>query len=290
MLPDGNHSEVYTQPIRFPNLLNTDNLLITNPDNNKYKFKLFIVKDHEVDFHATKYVRFHIIKTTLDTKLPVSRDVFALSNVEYLKFGNSENEELDKTIWMNANEIVKEHCSPDLASKELEEIKDNIISKAKEQNLVFVRTANYLKAKTVTNCQDGYFDALKAKSLLELNAVTADVQCPIEHFNKIVSNFLTAEKVTTKCISDQVVILNTRVPNMDLENEIVPIVAYALSKAINVRGRVSTLFDPKELDFFNQSQKEYRTFTQKVYDWIKSWRNFEVNADMNKKNDPMDFQ
>lgn len=251
MAVEGN-PEVYRHAIRFEKLLDHDIVEIPTPGQSS--FKLFVCALERVDFGATIYTRFRIVRTPRSMFLPVAEAGSLFTNfnpdsrrqcIEGIQEYSPDTTIVEKDGSIKIESVQKEYVSKHICMLKgngrnvaFKTIKDKIIGKSfksyapKRRNIY----------ETITNYVD---DVRTTFSKVESEVIDADFVMPLEAYNRVVKELLKAKEFNIDTIKSALFVSQVALPSVGMLDFCVPILASAMKEAYGIEQHLMSMLDSK---------------------------------------------
>lgn len=261
--------EFYEHDVILQEALEYDSFMIRATDDNAL---ICHVLDR-FDFGATEYTRFCIIKITVE-----EAEKFKQSP----RIAKTKAEFIPLTV---DDIIVKNHAKTcEIIPQTSEDVKkgtvtkiggDTVAFKAVKDKIVGVRVNNIVKKReNVVEVVKHFKKDIAAKFAdITLGNIDSDFELPMSTYNKVVKEITKAEQINKKVLKSALFIAQINLPNADMNQYLLPVVASALRDAFGLEVRLTEMLDSKTAQLLQKVKtgedvKASQSIFHKLAQWV----------------------
>lgn len=247
--------EIYEHAIRFIGLLDKDVYEITSNAQRTKDFKLYVCALERLDFGATIYTRFRIVKAPVTMTVTQARTLYVPNCPDALsericglrKDGDFTQEECTQVLEANGN-LKMVNGNKNYVSDGICVIESNgkAVAYKSIQGKIVGKSFNmyapnrHSTIDTVTN----YVNDLRTTfSKITAGSIKADFNLPVESYNRVVKELLKLKELNRDTLKSALFVAQVALPSAGMLDFSVPILASALKEAYQIELHLSSILD-----------------------------------------------
>jgi len=262
MKVEGN-DHYYNHEIRFPQLLDEDVILIPNETENDYVLKL--IKTSSIDYGATEYIGFKIIKISNPELDDLLTTVLYNNTQEQLqveqKWYNTvkiNNDVKSKIKMINYIASLTEHkykiLNPMFKESKIEETLNPIEVKTQKEYILYKPNGTFFSAYSTISITGDNFKKPYAKTSIK-----------IETYNKVITKLILADKIDTQVLKSLISYIHKENPETKID-EIIYILVNMIDDVLSAEAKITILSKLTSTEAINGMKKEeYKSLPENAF-------------------------